>query len=282
MRPNWPRAIDHALVAGFHADRVAWAFLSGYLAALRQLIPDLPDEPPVAFCVSEENGNHPSAIATRLESSPDGDLRLTGAKQFVTGGTAARTLLVAARNGDRDDGRPSIRVVRIAADSPGLRIEAMPQLPFVPEIPHARLVFENTPVDPDAILPGDGYTAYVRPFRTIEDLHVTAAVGAWLLQVARAHEWPDAAVAELHALLAAMRGLAREDPAAPATHVALGGTLVLFNEWISHNGSEWARVPAGERGAWTRDRQLLGVASRARAARLEAAWKRLSGAPGRS
>ena len=44
---------------------VGGAFLAGYQAALRALVPDLPDGL-VALCATEEGGAHPRAIATLL------------------------------------------------------------------------------------------------------------------------------------------------------------------------------------------------------------------------
>ncbi len=279
LQADWPDTIEHALAAGFRADRVAWAFLAGYLAALRRLVPGLPNGRLAALCVTEKSGNRPRDIETRLETDGTGAMRLYGAKQFVTGGTAADLLLVAAGSGTDESGRRRIRLVQLAPDSPGVVIEALPELPFVPEIPHARLHFDATPVAPGQVLPGDGYADYVRPFRTIEDVHVTAAVGAWLLRVARAHDWPSPAIAELHALLLTLRAIAAEDASAPATHVALAGALDLFHGWLSRHARQWERTPADLRDAWQRDGQLLQVAASARGARIEAAWTQLAAGP---
>ena len=41
-----------AIAGGFAADRVGWAFASGYQAALRALVTDLPHDTLTAFCVS--------------------------------------------------------------------------------------------------------------------------------------------------------------------------------------------------------------------------------------
>ncbi len=46
---------------------------------------------------------------------------------------------------------------------------------FVPEVPHARVQLNDVRLDAAALLPGDGYQAYVQPFRSIADMHVTLA-----------------------------------------------------------------------------------------------------------
>jgi hypothetical protein len=41
--------------------------------------------------------------------------------------------------------------------------------------------------------------------------------------------------------------------------------------------ADWSRAPDATRVRWERDRPLLDLAQRVRAARLEAAWRALSG-----
>jgi hypothetical protein len=43
---------------------------------------------------------------------------------------------------------------------------------------------------PEDLLPGDGYDRYLKPFRSIEDIHIQAATLAWVLREARARRWP--------------------------------------------------------------------------------------------
>jgi hypothetical protein len=55
-----------SIAGGFAADRVGWAFASGYQAALRALIPGLPQATLAAFCVTEVEGNHPRHMRTTI------------------------------------------------------------------------------------------------------------------------------------------------------------------------------------------------------------------------
>src|SRR5262245_15884264 len=192
---------DRAAVTASTADRVAGAFVAGYQAALRQLVPDLPIDRVVCLCATEEGGAHPRAIRTELR----GDV-VSGRKQWVTGGPSADELLVVASTGIDEAGRNRLRVARVDARGPGVAIEAMAPTSFVPEIPHATVRLENAPVL--AVLPGDGYDDYLKPFRTIEDAHVFGAVLAWVLGVARRSGWPHEACERIVAVLIVLREVA--------------------------------------------------------------------------
>jgi hypothetical protein len=131
----------------------------------------------------------------------------------------------------------------------------------------------------DALLPHDGYEAYVKPFRTIEDLHVTLAVLAYLLREARARRWPAAFAEQVVALLGLLLHLAAEDPGAPLTHIALAGALHDAHRLYAQATAMWDT--AGDDLSalrWRRDTALFGVASQAREQRAARAWERLGAA----
>lgn len=262
-------SVERAMAGGFAADRPGYAFASGLHEALRRLLPGLPADRVAALCASEEGGAHPRAIETRL--STEGVLQ--GRKQWITLGTRAEILVVIASVGQDDRGRNRLAAVQIPADRTGVTREAMPAPPFVPEIPHAVVRFEGVRVEADERLAGDGYADLLRPFRTVEDIHVTAAIWGWILGVARRWAWPRPALERAAVVLTALRGLAQADPGHPATHVALGGVLALGEP----EEGLWERTDEATRGRWLRDRALLQVAGRARARRLERAWERLGG-----
>ena len=76
-----------------------------------------------------------------------------------------------------------------------------------------------------------------------------------------------------------MRALAAEDATAPATHIALAGALQTGDALRAEADALWQSGPSDEASArWLRDRELLKVASTARAKRTERAWERLAGA----
>jgi acyl-CoA dehydrogenase len=127
-------------------------------------------------------------------------------------------------------------------------------------------------------LPHDGYEAYVKPFRSIEDLHVTLAVLAYLLREGRARQWPAAFNEELVAALSLLMQLARDDARAATTHIALAGALRIAHRLYANALPLWDAAsadPAARR--WQRDAPLFEVAGTAREQRAVRAWERLGG-----
>jgi acyl-CoA dehydrogenase len=267
--------IDRAVAGGLLADRVAYAFAAGYEAALRRLVPWLPPKSIVSLCVTESGGVHPRAIKTRLDKRPSGGgFTLTGEKVFITAALEAEVLMVAASTGVGDDGKNRIRMVLVGRTEAGVTIRPMPELAFVPEISHGVVSFAGVPIrDPD-VLPGDGYADYIKPFRTIEDVHVIGAVMGHLLRVAIGFSWPKETTQELLALIAAVRTLATADPLLPAVHLGLAGLMTSFDRFLANAEPFWDKTDGVTRARWARDRNLLGVAHKARQARLSTAWSR--------
>ena len=274
-----PKPFERAIRGGAEADRLGWAFASGYQAALRALDPSLPDDAIAAFCVTEADGNFPRAIRTTLAPQGEGYV-ISGDKRWTTLGPGGGLFVVIAREAGANEERPTLKAVRVASGTPGLIVEPMPPASFVPEVPHARVRLERVQVAASAVLEGDGYTRYVKPFRTIEDIHVHAASIAYLVSEARRRSWPQAWVGRALMLLHVLAGLAELEPLASETHVALAAALDLGEELVSDADSHWSKAgndPAAQR--WVRDRKLFGVAGKARVQRLSAAWARLDVTP---
>jgi alkylation response protein AidB-like acyl-CoA dehydrogenase len=267
---------EHAVLGGFAADRLGYAFASGYQAALRQLAPDLPASRLASLCVTERGGGHPRAIEARLTHVGDG-FYLSGTKRWATLSDVAGVLLVAATLGPPDErGRPQIRVVRVDAAAPGVQITPMPSTPFTPEILHGEVRLDEVRVAATALLPGDGYARYIKPFRTIEDLHIQGALFGFLLAAARRLDAPRALLERLAAQLATLGALAARDPSDAGVHVALAGALRLAAPLVAEIEAAWALAGDASHALWQRDRLLLGIAENARAKRLERAWARLA------
>lgn len=268
-----PDPIHQAIVGGFVADRVGWAFASGYQAALRALFPDAPADRICALCVTEADGNSPKAIRSTL-TRHGADWTLNGSKRWTTLGPEGALFFIAARDEAASAERPAIKLVKVFSGSPGLKIENMPPTKFVPEVPHARLQFENLRVLD--ILPGDGYDLYVKPFRTVEDIHVQAAVLSYLMREGQRLAWPQHWLERLSATLAALGKIADMPAAEAETHIALAGALAIGAGLIGETEEFWKRSatdPAALR--WARDRELLTVAGKARELRTKRAWNKL-------
>lgn len=259
-----------AVQVAARADRLGYAFAVGYPAALEQLSPGV--RLPCALCATEAHGNSPRAIEATLSEVGEG-YRLDGEKTFVTFATLAKTLIVVARSGLKPDGRPDIVVVRIPSDREGVLVEELPPGPFVPEVAHARLRLDGVHVLSDERLEGDGYLRYLKPFRTIEDVHVLGSTLAYLVGWARRVGAPSPWIAELSADLVALDALRSAEPLDARTHVALHGCYRRLKRTADSN--ELAEVlnaaTVAERERWLRDEALLKVASKARELRFGAA-----------
>jgi alkylation response protein AidB-like acyl-CoA dehydrogenase len=283
----WPRwragaaqaasSAEQALLGGFDADRVGWAFASGYQAALRALLPELPADAVAAFCVTEESGNRPRDIHTRISPQADGSVAISGAKRWTTLGPDSSLLLIVGALPPAEEGaRAQLKVARVPVGTPGLQLLPMPETRFVPEVPHARVQLDAVRVDAGALLPGDGYERYVKPFRTLEDAHVTLAVLAYLLREARQRGWPAGLAERLCATMTVLCDVAGAAADAPVTHVVLAGALAQAHGLYTEAGTLWATTgddPAAQR--WQRDAALFGVAGSARSQRSARAWQRL-------
>lgn len=266
--------VDRAVIGGFLADRTAYAFAAGYESGLRRLVPALPEKTIVSLCVTEDKGGHPSTIRTSLQEPPEpgAPCIVSGSKKFITMANEAELLLVAASTGVTAEGKNRIRMVLVNRTAPGVEISVMTGLPFVPEISHGTVVFRDVPVDESSLLPGDGYSDYIRPFRTIEDLHVFAAIAGFIYGTASRYRWPREIREETAALIVCTRTLALDNPSSPAVHIALGGLHRQIISLLEKTAACWEMVDEKTRAAWTRDRALLTVAETARRKRLETAW----------
>lgn len=267
--------IHQAIVGGFAADRVGWAFASGYQGALRALFAEAPVDRICALCVTETDGNSPKAIRSSLTKNGAGWL-LNGAKRWTTLGPEGALFFVAARDEAASAARPAIRLVKVPSDSPGLRIESMPATKFVPEVPHACLQFEDLKIEEAQMLPGDGYDAYVKPFRTVEDIHVQAAVLSYLMREGQRLGWPQDWLERLSALIAALGKLSDMPAAHAETHIALAGALAIGTGLIGETEAFWLKAAADPAALrWQRDKELLKVAGQARDLRTKRAWDQL-------
>ena len=259
-----------AVLVASQVDRLGFAFAVGYPAALEHMVEGVGH--PSAICVTEAKGNSPRAIGTTLQRKGD-HYALRGTKTFVTLGKQAETLLVVARVGEKPDGRPDLTVVRIPSGRDRVVFQDLPKTPFVPEVPHSSVRLEGVEVLEEERLQGDGYLNYVKPFRTIEDIHVAGATLGYLVGWARRTRASATLIAELSADLIALDGLRGASPLDPRVHIALHGIYQRLYRLADKEA--FARLLDGatddERQRWERDRGLLGVASKAREARFERA-----------
>lgn len=268
---DWTHAFDAGVAGGFAAPSVAWAFAAGYHAATSYLFGT---SSLAALCITEAGGGHPSTLACRLDEE-DGQLRLRGTKTMVAFGEYAEMMFVLAHRGLDDMDRKRFVMVRVPRQSAGADFAPLPPFPFAPEMPHAAVRLD-VKVSDEQLLPGDGFVRYARPFRTVEDIRVQAAITAYLLRLVREVEAPRQYVEALAAHVVTLRQLAASSPASPSVHVALAGAtrrLEVVAEQVTDSLAD--RLDPDVLTAWVRDRRLLDVAERVRARRLERAWTQL-------
>lgn len=270
-----PRAIDRAMLGGAAMDRLGYAFASGYQAALRAMIPELPRHAAASLAATEAGGVHPRAMETTLRTLEDGRRVVRGQKTFATLVPFARELLVVMNTGVVADGRPRLRLARLQTGRPGVQIQAAPATSFAPEIPHAVVQLDDVALETQDLFEGDAWDHYLKPFRTIEDIHVLAAVLAHFSRFAVALAWPEATVERLVSLLPALHALAGAAPGDPGTHVGLAGVVGEVGALLPEIDRLMEAAPEPFRGRHRRDRPLLNVAAAAREERRKAAWRAL-------
>lgn len=236
----------------------------GYQAALRMLWPSAPASLG-ALCATEQRSLRPADLQTRVEG-----LRLCGRKDFVTAGHAADWLLVAARSEEAGES-PRLSLVIVYPGEPGIQLESLPVLPLMPDIAHGRVHFDQAACER---LAGDGWDAYVKPFRTLEDIYVLSALAAWLLGVGQDCGWPQPLQLRLLGLLAGLSEASRQSPASAAGHIVLGGLFAQFDGLKAELELAFAQGPEEWREMWLRDRGVLDIAAGARARRLAKALGR--------
>lgn len=261
-------AFSQAVYGGRLATTPGLAFLAGYQAALRALWPDAP--PGLgALCTTERRKLRPADMTTRCENG-----QLSGSKDFVTTGDAAQWLLVSAREEGAGES-PRLGLFVIESAGVGVSLVAGPDLPIVPDIAHGRLSLEQAA---GRRLPGDGWSEYVKPFRTHEDLHVLAALTAWLYGIALPEQWPRPLALRLLGVLAAAAEVARQPANEPATHLLLAALLEQFAALQPEVDRALMESQGSWNAMWKRDRAVLGIARDAQTRRLEQAITAL--APG--
>lgn len=272
--------IEAAALGGAIADRLGFAFVAGYHAAMAALLSStgvLDGGRRACLGATERGGAHPRAIETTLTPRDDGSFLLDGEKSFVTLASAAEVVVVLARLAERAPApRPKLVAVAVPLDRAGITATPRAETPFAPEIPHAKVRLDHVRVEATEVLPGDGYDDYLKPFRTTEDLHVLAALAGHLLRVSRRGSAHASLAPPLFGVLAETRALAAEPPRDAAVHVCLGP---LFERARSLLGACVAALPpeaSDISDRLARDAALLSVAQTVRDARARAAWTSLT------
>ena len=129
------QSCEMAIYGGRLAATPGLAFLAGYQAALRALVPSAP-QGIGALCLTEQGSSKAADMQTRLL-----DGHITGRKDFVIGGNAVQWLIALVRD-EADQQAPHLTAVLVAAESTGVTLQPGPILAMLPDMPHSSVQFQ--------------------------------------------------------------------------------------------------------------------------------------------
>jgi hypothetical protein len=169
--------VYNALYLGAQAATPGMAFLAGYQNAIRCLDCHCPNDELAAFCVSEKGVKTPWDMATQLSLS-EGAYYLNGQKGYVMLlPDQLDRMYVVAKNE-----KGLLSCLYLPANSPNVSVTDSLSAPFVKDIPHCGVCFDNVLIPIDQLFDIDGHQQANKPFRYWEDMHVGLAMMAWILR----------------------------------------------------------------------------------------------------
>jgi hypothetical protein len=169
--------VYNAVYLGAQAATPGMAFLAGYQNAIRCLDPHCPDDELAAFCVSEKGIKKPWDMETCV-SSTEGGYYLNGQKGYVMLlPDALDRMYVVAKNAE-----DQLCCLYLPANSSGVSATEKLSAPFVEDIPHAGVRFDQVLIPAEQLFDIDGHQQANKPFRYWEDVHVALAMMAWMLR----------------------------------------------------------------------------------------------------
>lgn len=281
--PTWRRSVvanaslgpfASSVVAAMQADRMAWVFFTGYQGALQAAFPGVlaSNVPHVAAFCANETGRKLTEIDTALLVS-DGAWLLDGDKSWVLAGLGDLDLYVLARTpGGERRGPGSLSVARVPSNLPGVTQSGPRPQDVVPELAHGAVAFRGVRVEPDQILPGDGYAEYAKPFRLREDVFVTGCTLAFLLAQGHRANWPTSWRQRCLAVLLSLDQCASLPPSGAPTALHVAGALGFAGDLINQADGLWSQEDPAAMDRWQRDKPILALGKDARRQRVTKAW----------
>jgi len=262
-----------AVAAATAADRMAWAFFSGYQGAIQTTFKSQTTPGKVsAICVNEK-GKKITEITTTLTQIGD-EFFIDGKKSWSLSNVASLQMFVLAKNFDGPSKGPgSLTFVEIPNTAPGLQEEVREDQGPVPEMPHSEVVFNHVRVHESRIVPGDGYAHYAKPFRLTEDIFVTACTLAYLLGEGRKAAWPTNWAQKCIGVISGLHACSSMNPDENETHILTAGVLGLAGQVIYESEFMWRRSDHEKSSRWHRDYALLSLGREARRQRAIKSWR---------
>jgi hypothetical protein len=167
----------NAIFLGTQAGSPGMAFLSGYQNAIRCLDKNCPPNELAAFCVSEKGVKKPWDMLTSIVAADDAYC-LSGQKGYVMlmPDELDRLYVIA-----KDEGQ-QLKCAFLSSASKGLTVTEALKAPFVEDIPHTGVGFNQVHIPEAQLLKIDGHKEANKPFRYWEDIHVSLSMMAWMLR----------------------------------------------------------------------------------------------------
>lgn len=261
---------DKAIFGGFSCQQFSFAFMAGYQAALAHMFPTIAPNQLKALCVSEEKGGHPKAIQTTLINN-----QLNGLKTYITAGSDVEHLLVLCKTDEIVDGRLLLKMVHLPKSTDKLDIIDF-ELSFMKEVKHGKLSMKDIPIAENQILTGDGFSDYTKPFRTLEDICVSAAYHAMLLRQAIDYKWDDHLRDRLLLNIYTLKNLLSLPLLATETHLLLAANEANFESLLPTLEFNIKQTcSAAFKADWALNKKVISLGEKIKGIRLAKARKRL-------
>jgi hypothetical protein len=166
------------LLSGVASNSSSSAFWVGYQVAIQRVFGSVLQSEIAAFVVNENRSFKPADWKTSIHSKDPGYL-LSGYKDFVTAPDQVDVLLVAAN--ELVQSRSISRICKVMKCNNGVSLSDI-SLPVFSELNKARGRFDEVLLDKDAVIQKDGFDAFIKPFRVVEDYYVSLSILGYLLR----------------------------------------------------------------------------------------------------
>jgi acyl-CoA dehydrogenase len=259
-------SFEKAVFSGFSSVQLSFAFLSGYEAACYFISKKRLS----CVCATEKTKGSPSkSINTRITKMDENFSMLKGEKSFVTFGEYSKYLLIFAKDDDS-----IVRCVLLNSNQQGIEFESPDKkLNFLNEIPHSKIKLDLK-ISNDCILKGDGYIHYLKPFRTIEDIHVFGSFLGYFIRVGRLSNWDQSLLIKMLKLIILLNNSIQFNLLSPVNHLILNEIHEEFKSILEqilklkfHNKEE--------EKLFLRDKMIFKVSDSIREQRKQSALKKL-------
>jgi len=244
-------AVSAAFQLGYASATPSVAFFFAYQLAVRQLDSELANDQFAAFAASEKGVRSSRDFSTTAQQQEDGSWRICGQKSHVMllPQQALDFIYVLA-----NDAQQQLHCFKVAASGAGVEaIEANKPQPFVVDIPHTPVMFNNVSCETGYVRDRAHQTCF-KPFRYWEDVMVGLSFAGWVLK-----RVPESAHCRLEAVCQKLIDVYHNNTAYyDAENIAAIDQLMQTLVALSNE------LPDAEKQSWKKDSVLLSMGTMAR------------------